>query len=204
MRDSNLATIDVSRETLEDFRAFEALVIKWSKKINLVSKRSSQEVFSRHIADSAQLWPLTRNFEHLVDFGSGGGFPGLVLAICEKHTRPEKPITLVESDLRKSVFLQTVTRELQLNVQVLTKRIETLPPMAAAAITARALASCDRLFEYAAPHLRPGGKLFLLKGEKAEEEIADARHRWHFSVKKHQSYTNPRAVVLEIGDLARV
>ncbi|MEM1373475.1 MAG: 16S rRNA (guanine(527)-N(7))-methyltransferase RsmG [Pseudomonadota bacterium] len=201
---SHLPELIVSRETWDDFKALEALVVTWSSKINLVSKQSVADLSTRHIADSAQLWPLLQSFQSIADFGSGGGFPGLVLAICAKYQRPEMAITLVESDRRKCVFLQTAARELALNVKVISQRIETLPPLDAPAITARALASCNQLFGYAAPHLLPTGSLYLLKGERADEEIAEARHHWQFSVKKHQSKTHPNAVILEVGDLNRV
>ena len=195
---------DVSRETLDDLRAFEALVAKWTPKINLVSKSSVSELWDRHILDSLQIWPLVQQAARVVDLGSGGGFPGIVTAIAACHHAPDAQFTLIESDMRKSVFLQTAIRELSLNAQVITNRIEAAPPQDAPVITARALASCEALFAYAAPHLAENGRLVLLKGENVASELEAAREKWQFSVTRHASITQSKAVILEIEGLCSV
>ena len=199
-----LKGVDVSRETLEDLKAYETLVRKWTPKINLVSKAAIDELWDRHIVDSAQLWPLLPKVDAYTDLGSGGGFPGLVLAIFLKGSAQPGEVTLIESDRRKSVFLQTVIREIGLHAKVIAARIEDAPAQNAPIVTARALAACDKLFGYVHPHLCDGGTAFLMKGQRAQEELDEARQNWDFSVKYHPSKTDPNAVVLEIGELSRV
>lgn len=199
-----LKGLDVSRETMADLRAYEALVQKWSPKINLVSKSALSDLWIRHIVDSAQIWPILPESKAYVDLGSGGGFPGIVIAIFLKHRGEESKLTMIESDRRKTVFLQTVIRELGLPAVALPERIESAPPQKAEVLTARALASCDKLFGYAHHHLAPDGKAYFLKGQRADEELEEARQNWDFSVKYHASKTEDNAVILEIGDLHRV
>ncbi|MCH2076667.1 MAG: 16S rRNA (guanine(527)-N(7))-methyltransferase RsmG [Rhodobacteraceae bacterium] len=199
-----LTGLDVSRETLVDLKAYEALVQKWSPKINLVSKSALNDLWARHIVDSAQVWPLLPSTKTYVDLGSGGGFPSIVIAIFLKHLNTDASLTMIESDVRKTVFLQTVIRELELPATTLPMRIEKAPSQQASVLTARALASCDKLFGFAHQHLVPDGTAFFLKGQKAEDELAEARQNWDFSVKYHPSKTDTNAVILEIGELHRV
>lgn len=196
--------MDVSRETYADLAAFAELVRKWNPKINLVAKSTLADLEERHIADSAQLWPLLSHTPRVVDLGSGGGFPGLVLAIHAKHVSTTKTVSLVEADQRKSAFLRTVIRELDLPATVLTERIENLSPQDAPTITARALTALPQLCAFAYKHLATDGTLYALKGALADQEVEDARRYWRFSLQKHASRTSSDAVILEIGALARV
>ena len=196
--------LSVSRETMDDLKAYEALVQKWSPKINLVSKSALDDLWTRHILDSAQIWPLLPAAQKYLDLGSGGGFPGIIIAIFLKERGDAAHLTMIESDRRKTVFLQTVIRELNLPASVLAERIENAAAHEAEVLTARALASCDKLFGYAHRHLKEGGKAYFLKGQRAAEEVEEARQNWDFSVKSHPSKTDDNAVILEIGDLRRV
>lgn len=193
----------VSRETLEDLHRYEELLLKWTTSINLISRASIPEVWSRHILDSLQLWPLLPHDESLMDIGSGGGLPGLVIAIAAKHDPKIGGITFLESDRRKSAFLRTVVGVLDLPAEVISERIEIAAPQKCKILTARALASCNELLFFASRHLKSEGKAFFLKGARAEEELEEARRHWRFSLTKHTSKTDKGAVILEIGDLSR-
>lgn len=196
--------LNVSRETLEDLTRFHDLVLKWTVKINLISKSSASDLWSRHIWDSAQLvefFPLAKSW---LDIGSGGGFPGIVLAILAKHQMPERQITMVESDLRKCAFLRSVVRELSLNAKVLSRRIQAIPPQSADIMSARALSDLPALLAFAERHLAPGGTALFLKGETWEKEVQTARESWSFALQAHKSKTNPAAAILEVKDIKRV
>ena len=139
-----------------------------------------------------------------LDVGSGGGFPGLVVAILAAEKAPGLRVTLVDSDLRKAAFLTTVVRELGLNTTVCSERIESLAPLGADVLSARALAPLPQLLAYAARHLAEGGLAILPKGATHERELASALEHWRFSVQKHPSRTDPDAVLLVLGDITRV
>lgn len=193
---------DVSRETYERLRAFGALAEKWSRRINLVSSATRSQIWQRHILDSAQLLPLIRQpVSHYVDIGSGGGFPAIVLAILLRDAGAADRITLVESDARKSVFLRQASRDLDLRVQVLTDRIETLDPLEADLLTARALAPLSDLMKFASLHLKSGGVALFPKGRRAQDEIADLRDQTRFVIEGHSSRTDPEATILEVKDI---
>ncbi len=192
---------NVPRGTLSDFTQWYGLLRKWNARINLVAPREIEQFWHRHAYDSWQLNTyLPKEWDRLVDLGSGGGFPGLSLGIFSK-LRGYGNVHLVESIGKKTSFLKTVTRELKLPVTVHTARIEDLSPMDADVITARAFAPLPKLFDYAAPHLNPSSILLLPKGETADKEIMDARKDWHFDVERFKSATDSSAAILRVVNL---
>lgn len=194
---------DVSRETIERLEQFGALVERWTKKINLISKSSVNDIWDRHILDSVQLYHLMQESGLKVDIGSGGGFPGIVLAILDQQSNSQVPYVLVESDARKAVFLRTAARELDLQVDVISKRIEDIDPLNAQWLSARALAPLEILLEYARLHLASDGAAIFPKGKFWREEEARARNEWQFDLTPVQSRTESDAAILIIKDIVR-
>ena len=191
---------DVSRETCDRLRAYADLLLRWNRTINLISRADERQLWSRHIDDALDLLPLLPSeFSHAIDLGSGGGLPGLVLAIATG-----RPFHLVESDQRKSVFLREAARVTSAPVTVHAQRIEALRLPPAPLITARALAPLAKLLEWAAPLLAPGGTCVFPKGRNADDELTAAASQWHMRVQKTQSRTDPTACVLSISEIARV
>ena len=170
---------NVPRETLERLDRLKALLVKWSQSLNLVSKGDLQHHLStRHIAQSLTLIPhIPPAATRFIDLGSGGGFPALPIAIATGLF-----VDLVESDQRKSAFLETALATLQLRGRVWPARIEacTVPP--ALCVTARALAPLPRLLAYTCPKLESGGTALFLKGDDADAEIAEARMHWTMQI----------------------
>lgn len=199
-----LEAVNVSRETLERLRAYDALLQKWNPKINLVSGSTLNEVWSRHFLDSAQIFDLADGDGLWADLGSGGGFPGLVVAILAMEKRPNLTVTLVESDLRKSAFLASVARELGLTVDLQSQRIEAMAALSADVISARALAPLDKLLEFADQHLAARGKAIFLKGASWRSELATAQKLWSFDFEAHESKTGDGAAILVIDGVKRV
>ncbi|MDQ2762834.1 MAG: 16S rRNA (guanine(527)-N(7))-methyltransferase RsmG [Pseudomonadota bacterium] len=180
-------------------RGFAKLLLRWNATLNLIAARDAPVVWERHIADSLQLVPLlppavTRG----VDLGSGGGFPGLVLAIATGVA-----FDLIESDRRKASFLRTAVLETGAPATVHCCRIEDATVLAAALVTARALAPLPRLLPLAARFLTSGGTCLLLKGAKVDEELAEADRDWTMVVRRVPSQTNPNGVVLHVTGLKR-
>lgn len=195
---------DVSRETMRRLELYHQLVLKWTPKINLISKSAQQTLWERHLLDSAQLWNLRpKSAKSWFDLGSGGGFPGMVMAIIAAEADPEVHVTLVESDARKGAFLRTVARETGIDVTVLTERAETLAPNQADLVSARALAPVADLLGYAAGILRSGGVCLFLKGRNHQKELEQAAEMWSFEAEKTPSFTDPDGVVLRIEDISR-
>jgi 16S rRNA (guanine527-N7)-methyltransferase len=204
VEDLTIAGQSVSRETMAKLEAFEALVRRWTPAINLVSASSLPEIWQRHVADSAQLFALCpRTAETWADLGAGGGFPGLVVAVLAQEALPKLAVTLVESDLRKATFLRETVRTLKLNARVLSTRIESVPPLAADVVSARALTALPGLLAYAERHLQPEGLALFPKGAKYEDEVAEARKLWSFDVDLQPSLSQPGAAILVIRKIER-
>lgn len=197
--------LDVSRETIERLELLADLLKKWNPKINLVSPSTIDDLWSRHILDSAQLFTLGgRQGGHWLDIGSGGGFPGLVLAILNAEANNLWKITMLESDVRKCTFLRTVLRETGVTGTVITKRIEAADPQQSDVISARALADLSLLLEFSDRHLKPDGMALFPKGVNWKKEVQVAEKSWSFSSDTINSGTQEGAVILKIRDIARV
>lgn len=202
--EDSVGGVVVSRETFAALRALEALVQRWNPAINLVSKTTLPDLWSRHIVDSAQIFAFRpEGARTWVDLGSGGGFPGLVVAILARELAPDLTVTLVESDARKATFLRQAAQSLGLNVDVRSQRIESLPDLRADVLSARALAPLANLVAYAARLLRPGGTAIFPKGARFAEELAAARRVWAFDVDTRPSLSDGEAAILVIRNIQR-
>lgn len=195
----------VSRETRKGLEAYVALLLRWNARINLIGRSTEAEVWTRHLADSAQLWPLRPRGARLwADLGSGAGFPGLVIAAVAREQQPDLQVTLVESDSRKCAFLLEAARALEVKPTILTERIEALAPLGADVLSARALAPLDILLEFSAKHRRSDGIALFPKGEAVHKELEAAAKRWRFEYRIHPSATDSRAAIVEVGALSSV
>ncbi len=195
----------VSRETLDGLQQYADLLKTWTPRINLISKGSIEHIWNRHILDSLQIARfLAADVRQWADFGSGGGLPGIVLSIVAREIAPEMKMTLVESDSRKSVFLRTAIRELDLNAEVITKRVENIAPLRADIVSARALTSLSQLLSYASRHLAPHGEAIFPKGESWKNECDVAAQEWSFDFEAIKSETDSKAVLLRIGNISHV
>ena len=195
-------TLNVSRETLEELEEYKESLLLWNRKINLISKQSAKNIWERHLLDSAQILKyLKASDRNILDMGSGGGLPGLVLGLVAKKKYPNLKVTLVESDRRKCVFLKEVVRAHKLNSVVLSERVELLPAQTSDVVTARAMAPLKTLLDYASPHLSDSGICVFLKGVNYKKEIDEALAFWRFNISVDASITNVGSVVLKITDL---
>lgn len=195
----------VSRETLEDLFAFETLFRKWSKAINLASPSTLDQLWERHILDSAQLYRLAPDAKVWLDLGSGGGFPGVVLAIFLKQSVGSR-INLVESNSKKAAFLRTAIGQASAPGTVHAARIDAVWQKIATPeiITARALASLKELFVLAEPWLIGGATALFQKGRDYRREIDETRDDWTFDLVEHRSVVDKDSVVLQISNLCRL
>jgi 16S rRNA (guanine527-N7)-methyltransferase len=198
------AAFNVSAKAIERLVLFEALLHGWQKIVNLVGASTLDAVWSRHFSDSAQLLGLAPDAKSWLDLGSGGGFPGLVIAILRAGAVDLK-VTLVESDQRKVAFLRDVARQTRIAVDILPMRIETVATQARLqlvdVVTARALAPLDKLLVLAAPFFAPATVGLFPKGRNAQAEVAFARRRWDFDAELAPSITAADARIVVIRHL---
>jgi 16S rRNA (guanine527-N7)-methyltransferase len=190
---------DVSRETLERLKLYARLLLRWNRKINLISRQSEGDAWQRHFVDSLQLAALIpAGARRAVDLGSGGGFPGLVLAIATGI-----PFDLVEADHRKAAFLREVAAATAAPATIHAVRIQdaVLPPVDL--VTARALAPLTELLELAVPNLARAGTALFLKGARADQELTEAEAKWHMRVERFPSATDPTGVVFRLTEVMR-
>ncbi|MDA5092982.1 16S rRNA (guanine(527)-N(7))-methyltransferase RsmG [Aliiroseovarius sp. KMU-50] len=198
------AELDVSRETLERLKIYAELLKKWNPAINLVAPSTLDDLWHRHMLDSAQVFLARPELaKSWCDVGTGGGFPGVVVAIMAKDAMPELKVTCIESDIRKATFLRTVLRETDVTADVISDRIEKAPEQNADVFSARALAPLKDLLNFSQRHLADNGACLFLKGARFQEEIDEARENWRFEVDKIPSMTNSDAVILKIGAINR-
>ncbi len=198
------AAFSVSHETMARFDIYEKLIQKWNTTINLISAKTTDEIWTRHFHDSAAVLAARGNRTgRWVDLGSGGGFPGAVVAILAAEKAPEIAVTCIETDLRKATFLRTLGQAIGVPIQVLSRRIEECPRQDAAVLSARALAPLSKLLAYAETHLAPSGIALFQKGETWRGEVEEALETFRFSVENKPSPTNPGSAILVIGDISR-
>lgn len=198
------AAVSVSRETFERLVALRNLFLKWAKTINLVAPSTLHDVWDRHVVDSAQLIRHAPIETSWVDLGSGGGFPGLVVAAFLKE-REGGHIDLVESNSKKAAFLQTAARTLELPVQVHIRRIEDAATSLSSPqiITARALAPLRDLLALAEPLFTGGTRGLFHKGRDYRRELEESSHEWTFDLVNHPSVVERDSVILDISNVRR-
>lgn len=184
---------------MERLECFVALLTDWQQRMNLVSTSSLKDVWRRHMLDCVQLKNFLRPSDKTVlDLGSGAGLPGLVLGIITTV-----PIHLVESNTRKCTFLREAARKTDANVVIHHGRIEDLEAFPADVITARALASLDKLLDYSQPFLAENSRCLFLKGLKSDEELTESRKKWKMIVTKAKSLSNAYGTILTIEGISR-
>ncbi len=200
--DDFIQKVPVSRETLDRLKIHVDLLRDWSARHNLVSRRSLEDVWRRHVLDSAQLAAFVpRNAAKIVDLGSGAGFPGLILATL---LRGRVSMTLYEATRKKAQFLAHAAREMALDVEVRNMRIENEGNRPFDVVTARALAPLHILLGYAHRFHAADTVSLFLKGQSVAAELTQARKSWRMKVSQHQSVTDPSGVILEIRELGHV
>lgn len=191
--------VAIPPKTASRLQGLIAALERWNPAVNLVSRATLPQAWSRHVLDSLQLLNLAPREARLwADLGSGGGFPGLVIAIAAKESHPDLRVILVDSDQRKATFLRETARSLGVPVRVEAARIEMLPPLGAQVVSARALASLAQLWSYAERHLAPGGVGLFLKGEGHASEIVEAQARFRLDIETLASRVDAGGVVLRV------
>lgn len=200
-----LALTPVSRETELRLQRYVELLMQWQAKTNLIAPSTLPNLWTRHISDSLQLLRLAPVARRWADFGSGGGFPGLVLA-CALADTPGVSVHLIERNARKSAFLREAVRvtnspgtihlaDIGDNVDSLVGRVD--------CVTARALAPLHQLIGFAEPLVGQGAKALFLKGQDVEAELTEATKYWKLKPRLHSSRTGGHGWIVELDRIER-
>jgi 16S rRNA (guanine527-N7)-methyltransferase len=196
--------MSLNSELSAKFKAYEALLLKWQKTINLVSPSTLGDIQNRHILDSYQLSQyIPDTVKTIYDLGSGAGFPAMVLACL----RPEIHVHFVESDQRKCEFLKTVSREIDIPAIIHMGRIESFSGLVAPdLITARALASVTKILNLTEFWRSNNSDLIYIlpKGETWADEITEAKQYFDFALKDYPSETDNKARILIISEIKAI
>lgn len=188
----------VPRGTEEKLIAFENILRKWQSKINLVS-HNHDDIWHRHILDSLQLTQYIQPQASIVDIGSGGGFPGLILAIAGYNN-----IHLVESDKRKCLFLKEAARITDTKINIHAERVEKFSLDSVDIITSRACASLIDLLSLTHHLLSENTRCIFLKGKQAMDEVEEAHMKWRFQLNQKPSATHPDGVILILNEIEKL
>ena len=194
----------VSRETYERLVAFESVFQRWSRRINLAAPSTLNDLWERHILDSAQLLRLAPEALRWLDVGSGGGFPGAVMAILLAD-KPGAEGHLVESNRKKAAFLIAALNEVGVFPRVHAKRIEDCYDVVPTPqiVTARALAALPLLIELTEPWLRTGARALFHKGRDYQREVEESGNTWRFDLIEHEDKVDAAAIILEVSNPVR-
>ncbi|MVT65446.1 16S rRNA (guanine(527)-N(7))-methyltransferase RsmG [Bradyrhizobium pachyrhizi] len=200
-----LALTPVSRETEARLDRYVALLLAWQAKTNLVAPSTLPTLWTRHVSDSLQLLSLVPTAKSWVDLGSGGGFPGVVLA-CALAETPGASIHLVERIAKKAAFLREAIRVTAspgtVHLADIGDTVDRIPGLIDC-VTARALAPLHQLIGFAEPWVKNGAKALFLKGQDVEAELTEATKYWIIEPKLHASRTGGQGWIVELGSIER-
>jgi len=204
-RATALSLTPVSRETESRLDRYVELLRQWQAKTNLIAPSTLPTLWTRHIADSLQLLRFAPSARVWIDIGSGGGFPGVVLA-CALADVPEAGVHLIERNAKKAAFLREALRVTGAPGVVHAKGIEDIVdsiPERIDCVTARAVAPLHQLLGFAEPLLRRGAKALFLKGQDVEAELTEATKCWNIKPILHSSLTGGQGWIVELDRIDR-
>jgi 16S rRNA (guanine527-N7)-methyltransferase len=202
-----LALTPVSRETVARLDRFVAVLMDWQQRTNLIASSTEATLWTRHIADSLQLLALAPSGQIWVDLGSGGGFPGLVIAcaLADQAGEGVAQVHLVESSTKKAAFLSEAARITGAPVKIHAERIADFvrhAPDRIDVVTARALARLPKLLAEAYPLLKTGAKGLFPKGQDVGSELTEAAKCWSIQATLVPSRTDTRSSIVVVNRVA--
>ena len=197
-----LTELGVSDTAFERLTTYVAVLDKWRQRINLIGPGSVDDIWRRHVLDSAQAWPQIAEADGpLLDLGSGAGLPGLIFSILGASN-----VTLVDSDQRKAVFLREAVRAAGVKPRIVAQRFDAALSNEAGSydvVTARAVASIAKLMPILRKALKPEGYALLLKGAQAEKELTEAQKSWTLRYALTPSITGGGGQIVKIWGIAQ-
>jgi 16S rRNA (guanine527-N7)-methyltransferase len=192
---------NVSRETIEKLNKYKDFLISSNKLLNLIGKTTENNIFSRHFADSAQIYDLIEDKSEIIDLGSGAGFPGVILKILMDYNKIDGNITLIEKSPKKCKFLQDLTDKLDLNIKIVNSKIENFKLDKISTIVSRAFKNTVDTIDILFKNNDKIESIILLKGKTYQQELEDAKKKYTFDVEKFRSITSDESFILKITNI---
>ena len=203
---SKLERLNVSRETCLDFEKFISMIELKNRKINIISKKSSEneDIRQRHIIDSAQAIEFVDlNQNTTCDLGSGGGMPGIVIAIMAKNLKKKIKINLFEKSYHKSSFLKEVSKELNLQTEIIQEDVFKIRDMNSGTIMARAFKPMPIVLDLVYKNFNKYKNLILFMGKSGKKILSQTLKDWDFEYKEKRSLTSDDSFLLSIKNIKR-
>jgi len=201
---SILDKFNVSRETCIDFERFISLVLEKNQEINIISEKTEPIIRERHIIDSAQAIDLIDlNATICSDLGSGGGLPGIVLAIMMKNLRQQMKFNLYEKSHLKSVFLRNVSRKLKLNTEVIEGDVFEIRNLKSETVIGRAFKPLPVVLELISKNFTNCKNLILFMGKNGKQTLNEAFKEWKFEYKEKMSLTSEDSFLINIKNIKK-
>ena len=197
---------NVPRETLMDFESFIVMLQKRNKEMNIISKETAKNevIRERHIVDSAQIIDFVDlNSQIITDIGSGGGMPGIILSIMIKNLKKSTKVYLYEKSHHKSSFLRKVSRDLELNTEVIQKNIFATQNLESGTIVARAFKPLPIILELVYKNFISYKNLILFMGKNGQEILEETLKVWNFNFEKKKSITSEDSFLLNIKNIKK-
>ena len=203
---SLLKYLNVSRETCLDFEKFISMIVERNKEINIISKETAKDelIRERHVIDSAQIYDFVDlNYNTTSDLGSGGGFPGIIMAIIMKNFKNETKVNLYEKSHHKSSFLREVSRKLSLNTEVIQKDIFETPDLESGSIIARAFKPLPVVLNLVNRNFKTYKNLILFMGKSGNRILEETLKDWDLDYEKKKSITSKDTFLLNIRNIKK-
>jgi 16S rRNA (guanine527-N7)-methyltransferase len=203
---SKLNSLNVSRETFLDFESYISMIIEKNKKINIISQNTSSKIaiINRHIIDSAQIIDFVDfNYNTTLDLGSGGGFPGIVVAIMLKNMKNNMEVHLYEKSYHKSHFLKEVSKKLNLNTKVFQKNIFETKNLETGTIMSRAFKPMPVVLDLVYDNFSKYKNLIFFMGKSGKQMFEKSKSYWDLEYIEKKSLTNEESFLLNIKKITK-
>ena len=203
---SKIPNLNVSRETCIDFECLISMILEKNKEINIISKKMAekQDIRERHIIDSAQIIDFVNlNYNTTYDLGTGGGMPGLIVAIVMKKIKNSMKVNLYEKSYHKCIFLKEVSKKLNLNTEVIQKDIFTVRNVETGTIMSRAFKPMPIILDLVNDNFKKFANIILFMGSSGRKILNDTLQNWDLDYEERKSLTNEDSFILNIKKIKK-
>ena len=192
---------NVSRETIEKLKKYKDFLLISNKYLNLIGKTTENQIFTRHFADSAQIYDIIDDKSEIIDLGSGAGFPGVLLKILMDDKKTSGNITLIDKSSKKCKFLQDLSDKLSLNLKIVNLKIENYKLDKISTVVSRAFKKTVDVIDILFKNNDKIRNIILIKGKTYQQELEDAKKKYTFDVEKFRSITSDESYILKINNI---